>query len=164
MFDLISYLKSIGELKGGKALDLGCGDGKLVAELQEEGYDAIGVDKKVTETSLNTTISCDIKDFEIKPEIYDLITCRFVLPFLPSMPAMIDKMYNGLKPGGIMFYNYFGTLDPWNPTKGMTFTDDCLQPEEGKELYGSSAFYVGPKMDGELKEWHTYTYVIAKPK
>lgn len=163
MFDVINYLRSIGELKGGKALDLGCGSGRLISDLNENGYDTIGVDKEPSE--VGPYIVSDIKDFEIEKGSYDLITARFVLPFLGSVEEMqstVDRMYQGLKPGGVMFYNYLGKDDPWNTeeNKHITFTNRSLSKFSAKELYFSESKYLGPRMNGELKYWHVFSYLL----
>jgi len=78
--------------EGAKILDLGCGDGELLRQLQESGksYNLIGADisEKVTDVARRNIhdakyITLDITEEDI-PEKYDVIFMKFVLGCLKN--------------------------------------------------------------------------------
>lgn len=81
--NLISYLNS-GKLKQGKALDIGCGNGRNSLYLAQKGFEVCGVDfsntsiewarQKAKEQSIDVSFLCQsIFDFQDKPESFDFI-------------------------------------------------------------------------------------------
>ena len=165
MFLIIPYLRSVGKLNGGQALDLGCGEGEIATKLVENGYQVDAVDIKPQEIAGVNFIQGDIRDFKIKENFYDLIVARNVLPFLASrteVENMVAKMYASLKQGGIMYFTLFGTRDPLVQTRpDMTFIDDFAPPSE--LIFKSESFGLGKvKTSGKYKIWHQYHFVVQK--
>ena len=164
MFTPAVYFKSINKLNGGKALDLGCGEGGLTLRLLENGYEVDAVDIKSQIITGVNFIQSDIRNFEIKENYYDLIASRNVLPFLANrkeVEDMVAKMFGGLKEGGIMYFTLFGTRDFRVETRPETvFIDDFLSP--GKLIYKSEEFYLGRTKTGQLRNWHCYSFVVGK--
>lgn len=168
--EILNYLKSIGKLNGGRALDVGSGQGFLAKQLVLAGFEVDAVDKEKTEDLGNPKIhqiNQAIQDFEIKPEEYDLIIARNIFPFMPSAKIIfqiIDKLYTGLKVGGVMSFTLFGPRDDWADKQEMTFIefDQALAQIPGKKLKTGTEYFLGPKMNGELKNWHIHHFVIEK--
>ena len=149
---------------------MGAGHGFLAKQLALAGFEVDAVDKETVEDLGNPKIhqiSQTIQDFEIKPEEYDLVIARNIFPFLPSSEIifqMIDKLYTGLKSGGVMSFTLFGPRDDWAGKEGMTFIefDEALVKVPGKKLKAGTEYFLGPKMNGELKNWHIHHFVIEK--
>ncbi len=158
--DIINYLKSINKLNGGQALDVGSGQGFITNKLAEIGFSVDSIDK-------NNSDSEDIRIYDLKTNNYDLIIARNVLPFLSSREetfTVINKLFSGLKSGGVMYFTIFGPKDDWANDPKMTFLeyDDVLSNLPGKVLKQGTEFLWGPTMAGEMKHWHIHHFVIEK--
>lgn len=80
---LVSGIAS-GRLRGGRALDIGCGNGRNTRYLAEHGYDAVGIDisgasirwagEVCAECAVRPAFCCcSLQDYEGTPESFDLI-------------------------------------------------------------------------------------------
>lgn len=91
--------------EGGRILDVGCGDGKFLANAKQAGWDVVGVEpdpkaviaarKKniiVHEGMLNAT--------EFEPESFDGITVRHVIEHIHEPVEILRHCHRLLKPGG----------------------------------------------------------------
>lgn len=164
MFLIIPYLKKVGWLNGGKALDLGCSDGSVSLILLENGYEVDAVDIKPQEIEGVNFIQRDVRNFSIKENYYDLIVCINVLPFLSNRQEVeetVARMYTGLKKGGVMYFTLFGTRDPWVKQRPkMTFIDDFTPP--GKEICRAEFFGFAAGKTCDTKIWHKFDFVVKK--
>ena len=113
-------LEYVPPLKSGQTvLDLATGTG-LVAipaalKVAPEGF-AIGVDmssgmlaqakRKVAVQGIDNLelIETDVELVEFKPEQFDLIFCCSALVYISDIPAIFDKCYGWLKPGGCLAF------------------------------------------------------------
>ncbi|MFD5494434.1 methyltransferase domain-containing protein [Streptomyces sp. NPDC127091] len=97
----------------GRALDVGCGTGELAAHLSSAGYTVDAVDR--SETALAEAgsrhggaarwLRLDIEEDDgaaLYGDGYDLITLRFVAPFLSSRDHTLDALGRRLRPGGTL--------------------------------------------------------------
>lgn len=96
------------ENKGGKVLDLGCGNGALTKVLCDKGYDVIGADasddmlaKARKEYPELEFIKADATDF-VLPEKVDTVFSNAVFHWINRElhPKMLDCVYNALNNGG----------------------------------------------------------------
>lgn len=103
---------AVAERLHGRVLDVGCGDGLLLARLAPVSEQVTGIDRDPnalrvaaarTARSGNVTLTAaDFLGAELPPEHYDLVTFVAVLHHLPLAPALA-KARAVLRPGGELF-------------------------------------------------------------
>ena len=123
--ELRDYLLQAG--LGGKALDLGCGDGRNSLFLADAGLDVTGVDisgvglEKLTriagEKGLSEHIEVvkqDVREFAYLPEEYNLVAAVTVFDHLPGydVPGLFKKVTSSLKHGGLLYAKVHTVEDP----------------------------------------------------
>jgi len=99
-------LEAMESLSPGKALDLGCGQGRNALFLAQHGFEVTAVDQNelgiVEQEDLEMTVGLyDINSANLK-QSYDLIVSTVVLMFLQAdrIPAIIRNMQDQTNPGG----------------------------------------------------------------
>ena len=105
-------LEAMESLSPGKALDLGCGQGRNALFLAQHGFEVTAVDQNelaleilqsiVEQEDLEMTVGLyDINSANLK-QSYDLIVSTVVLMFLQAdrIPAIIQNMQDQTNPGG----------------------------------------------------------------
>jgi len=98
-------------------LDLGCGTGQLLCELEKNYPDAIlfGADKSVEmiraaqdklsgSTLYNMNIDTDNLPKVIQEDTLDAIVCCHSFPYYQNKPAVLEKLYKALKTDGILIF------------------------------------------------------------
>ncbi len=113
--------------RGGKALDLGCGDGTDVDGLREIGWECDGVDI-LTGTDLN--------EVYLSPNApYDLVYSNYVIQKLDTPESLIKTIENNTKDGGRFFLSTFDASDETAKKKYTRqsieemFKNTALEPE-----------------------------------
>jgi SAM-dependent methyltransferase len=91
-------------LKGMRALDIGCGTGELLRQLASRGFDVTGVDLsdvaiKKAQAHTGTYIVGDFMDVSL-PAKYDVIFINKVLAFANDKQAFLDKAKSLLSKNG----------------------------------------------------------------
>jgi len=104
-----AVLDSLGKkCQGRKLLDVGCGQGQFVHTAIKQGWDAAGIDLSQSAIAICKTVGvpCEIQDFfspDLKSKHYDLLTLFEVIEHVPDPGKFIDRAYDLLKPGGILY-------------------------------------------------------------
>ncbi len=89
-------------------LDVGCGEGKTLVEAKNRGWSVAGldiVDHRMEEAKANDILFIEGKlpQSEIKPNSFDIIYMDSVLEHVTTPVEQMQKCYEILKPGGIMY-------------------------------------------------------------
>lgn len=108
-------LQLIGEVRGKKVLDLGCGDAEIGKELLEAGCSFYeGVDGSVNMvgkaqqalTSESSRIHlASMEDWDFPRESYDLVISRLALHYLEDLQKVVQQIHHSLKSGGHFIFS-----------------------------------------------------------
>ncbi len=166
-------LKRDGVLKPGRALDLGCGEGKDAAAFAENNFivDAVDADESAVKSIISSTaitpIISKIEDFVISENTYQLVSCQLVLHFLPKHVAenVIERMIKGAVQGGVISFNLLGENDEWK-NKWSTWTRKEVDEFVSKQSVAVHKIVTnegkGLTRAGTMKYWHILNYVLIK--
>jgi len=100
---------ALGGLRGARVLDVGCGTGTLLAQLQDAGAAAQGVElsacarARCTQRGLSI-VGLSIDDAHLPAAAYDAITATEVIEHVISPTAFLGRIRELLKPGGVFCY------------------------------------------------------------
>lgn len=102
-----NFIRSTGLDSSAKILDVGCGFGKKMAWLLEDGYSPQGVDinPKIVETARGKGLDCMTPDeFALTDDVYDLILMAHIVEhFSPrDLIAFLDFYLGRLRSGGYL--------------------------------------------------------------
>jgi len=109
-------LEMLGNTKGGKALDIGCGSGAMARELLDRGFDVTAADisQGMLDATRKTTAKHprakhitftqqDIEHLTLPDNTFDVIICTGVIEYLKSDDKACAELARVLKPGGVAF-------------------------------------------------------------
>ena len=159
----------------GRALELGSGAGRDTVYLLEQGFHVTAVDKdphaiailaELPQHNLRL-IQSAFEDFKFGPEMYDLVSAQFALPFTSNerFDEVFARVKDSLRPGGIFVGQLFGMHDEWNtPGNHMTFLErgqaaDLLTGMKVIEFREEDVD--GHVANGAPKHWHVF-HIIAQ--
>ncbi len=106
-FEREHFYGMLGDLKGKKVLDMGCGAGRLIELLLMSGADVYAAD--ISENMISTiqkkyprlkTCVCSIEDIDFEDNFFDIVLSAFVVVHLRTLTKAFDEVYRVLKPGG----------------------------------------------------------------
>jgi SAM-dependent methyltransferase len=122
-------VEAVAKVRGGSALDLGCGDGRNLLYLAAKGWAASGVDISEVAVALareravaagvktDLTVS-DLDQFEIGENRWDLLLSIYMQDWhLKSKTNTFARMKKALRPGGLVVIEGFG------PPNGLKLDD-----------------------------------------
>ncbi|WP_310619076.1 class I SAM-dependent methyltransferase [Flexibacterium corallicola] len=160
------------------AIDCGCGAGRDIAYLREQGYQTFGFDSDVATVDVckhrfadDNSVTISHASFETyEPPQASLILAHSSLFFCPRYTFEIfwDKILKSLEPKGVISCNFLGQKDSW---LGKQFHRGfAVNLQEINKLFSqfdivklSERNEDGATITGDRKHWHTYT-VIARRK
>ena len=96
-------------IKGGALLDIGCSSGAFLQTLKGEAWELYGIEispDEAREAEAKTGARVfvgDILDARFSPGSFDLITCFHVLEHVHRVKEVVDRVWEWLKPGGILY-------------------------------------------------------------
>lgn len=114
-FIMPNMLKFMGDVKGKKILDLGCGEGGYSRELSKKGAQLVSIDcsKKAIEFANafakeeNLHIEHHIRNsndlFDIESEQFDIVLCSMMLMDCEDLEGTLREVVRVLKPNGRLF-------------------------------------------------------------
>jgi len=113
---------------GNLCLDLGCGSGRYLLELEQRGARAMGVDlspemlKQASAHCKAPLITGSLLRLPFPDAIFDLVICSLTVGHIPELPAFTSEAARILKPSGCLLYSDF---HPFLALQGMerTFRD-----------------------------------------
>lgn len=108
--------------KPGRALDIGCHDGRESKELLARGFEVDAVDIKPVCEIIDEKFHffhANIENYTINNATYSVILAYYVLPFLRDkqlIQSKINEIRQGLVENGIAVITLFGTEHEWYKT------------------------------------------------
>jgi len=158
--NISDIILSLIDFESGKALDVGCGTGRVSIFLAKRGFkvDAIDIEPKVIEIAkrlaneAKVEINFSVLDFTQKidsfgEELYDLIICSEVLEHVENYRNIIRNMYGRLKKNGTLIMtvphdpNQYSILDSYAEHL-QRFTISQLK-EDLREFQITDCFTIG---------------------
>lgn len=96
--------------RGAKIVDLGCGDGRLILELEKVGFDVVGVDPDASAQALGIRNDVNIVEgtaeelpATLQPGSFDLVVMSHSLEHCRDPGRAVDNAAALLKPGGLLY-------------------------------------------------------------
>lgn len=116
-----------------RALDLACGTGTTMAELQRAlpGASLVGVDIAAAMVAIASgrvpaarCVRADLQEFvEETDERFDVVTAIGGFEFTPDLPGILAALWRVVRPGGHLVFTYEPVLDGWGPQSARVETN-----------------------------------------
>jgi ubiquinone/menaquinone biosynthesis C-methylase UbiE len=97
----------LGDLRGKKVLDVGCGSGRIIADLRKFGATVVAAD--ISESMVHSTkkkfpdievIISDVADMPFEDNSFDFVIATFLIVHLKFLEPAFNEVNRVLKPGG----------------------------------------------------------------
>jgi len=157
---LVEALAGVGPVD--RALDLACGTGSTLAELEVAlpgavlvGVDIAGamVERAATRVPIARCVQADLRTFvDGTDEQYDVVTAIGGFEFTPDLPGMLRGVRRLVRPGGHLVFTYEPVIVGWAPQSARVETN---LGSNGLEL---TTFRWEPgEVAAALDGWHVVT-------
>lgn len=142
-------LEMVHYLERGRALDVGCGSGRLLLDLQRRGFDVTGVDYSPAMVEASRSLLLregssvmpdlsegDIERLTFEDGAFDLVIAAGVIEYLGSDERAIAEMRRVLRPGGVAIISVRNRV---NLSRPLILLRDLVQelPGVGRILRGA---------------------------
>ena len=120
--------KALGDVRGKRILDFGCGEGHLATQLGRLGARVIGIDispelialaeRRAEMDGVQHSVEfkvCDILESLPDNEAFDFVVCTDALHHV-DLPSVVQRLYSCLKPGGKLVAKEPICFSPWFQT------------------------------------------------
>lgn len=124
-------LEELARLKPGELIDIGCGPGAFLCEVEkrfpEIRLSALDLSEEmigVTRRRLRETAACTVGDAEHMPLAsgqYDAVTCNMSIHHYPHPQDAVNEMYRILRPGGALLLNDMDCVRPVRALANVVF-------------------------------------------
>jgi SAM-dependent methyltransferase len=159
----------------GRAVDLGCGDGRDSVEMLSRGWAVTAIDghpealarfrkRDIPHRDRLTLVLAAFESVAIPPA--DLVNASFSLPFCSRdrFGAVWERIVRAIRPGGRFAGQLFGERDSWAVIPGRTHharaeVDALLRPLEVEMLVEDEKD--GNDATGVPKHWHVF-HIVAR--
>ncbi|MEX0809109.1 MAG: class I SAM-dependent methyltransferase [Dongiaceae bacterium] len=127
------------DIEPGRMLEVGCGDGRLLAGMRTRGWDVAGheIDPKAADLARHvsgvTVYSGDLIEIALPAESYDAIVMNHVIEHAYDPPGLAKECHRLLKPGGL----FIVTTPNANSYGHERFGDAwmCLDPPRHLQIF-----------------------------
>jgi len=160
----------------GRAVDLGCGDGRDTIELLRRGWQVVAIDAEADaiarlqarpDLPAAARLVTEVARFEAaRWASCDLVNASFALPLCPpaAFPALWHRIVGSLLPGGRFAGQLYGERDGWAGNPGITHMTraaaERLLAGLAVELFEEDETdAVTPR--GKPKHWHIF-HIVAR--
>jgi 2-polyprenyl-3-methyl-5-hydroxy-6-metoxy-1,4-benzoquinol methylase len=112
----VEALRKLGDVRGKRVLDYGCGSGKLGIYLSLQGAEVWGFDLSTSGVEVANEVvkryrtgarfeQMDAEELRYEPNFFDRVVSFGVLHHVIKYPAAADHLYRVLKPGGVAVFS-----------------------------------------------------------
>lgn len=119
---------------GGRFLDIGCNGGFMVEAARERGFEAYGLDIDPVSIDYarkhypaNRFVLGPLEDYAPQAPRFDLIYCSEVIEHLADPAGFIDRVFDLLAPGGLLFLTT-PDISHWRRPRDVTRWDGFCPP------------------------------------
>ncbi len=154
------YRKTIDNVSGGLALDVGCGTGKHTVNLAKKGFRTVAMDLSMKgilaakehaqkENSKAYFVVADVEQMPFKDEVFDVVFCALILHHFPDIENVskeigrVAKRYLfALEPNAFepMTFLKFNVLNPLVKPSFMTPNQRALFPGKVETIFENRGF------------------------
>ena len=139
---------------GEKAADVGCGGGHMSVSLAKCVSELVAIDmtpQMLTQTSilaaqrgLANVVRClaDAQSLPLRPEVFDIVSCRSVLHHVPDVARAVSEMGRILRKGGKLFVSDMVGLED---TTASSYVDEIERLRDPSHMKCYS-----------VEEWHRF--------
>jgi len=133
-----TLVKMMGDCRNSRVLDIGCGDGWLLDEIQpREGYACDIVKQSKVKSEWKFEIQ-DVRTLSYPDEFFDVVVASLVLIWFEEMDVAIRQMYRVTKSGGKMVISlvhpYFYRMGEPDSQGNFVISRDLSKPFKMKDL------------------------------